>query len=201
MKKMNEKTKGLSPRTKKILETRARQICDFLADGGLQGELNLPHQVKVENPAIEFTKDAKAGRFDSLTDEEYQALLDRVEYESRVNFEGVEAVSINISDEWSACCNSLREALEHIRNIRRANECECFDLAALKRAADDRKLCPVTQLIDIDDEEELVECPLPEEEAEEMEAALKADKDPSQMPGSDPGLILELKMILKLDGD
>ena len=39
---------------------------------------------KLKNPAVEFTKQAKAGKFDSLTDEEYQEKLNEVEIQSKL---------------------------------------------------------------------------------------------------------------------
>lgn len=38
---------------------------------------------KLKNPAVEFTKQAKAGKFDNLSDEEYQERLDEVEVQSK----------------------------------------------------------------------------------------------------------------------
>lgn len=39
---------------------------------------------KLKNPAVEFTKKAKAGEFDKLSDEEYQIRLDEVEVQSKL---------------------------------------------------------------------------------------------------------------------
>ena len=39
---------------------------------------------KLKNPAVEFTKQAKAGAFDSLSDEEYQEKLNEVEIQSKL---------------------------------------------------------------------------------------------------------------------
>lgn len=39
---------------------------------------------KLKNPAVEFTKQAKAGAFDNLSDEEYQEKLDEVETQSKL---------------------------------------------------------------------------------------------------------------------
>lgn len=39
---------------------------------------------KLKNPAVEFTKQAKAGKFDNLSDEEYQERLDEVEVQSKL---------------------------------------------------------------------------------------------------------------------
>ncbi len=40
--------------------------------------------MKIENPAVDFTEDVKAGHYDDLTDEEYQQALDMIKCISKL---------------------------------------------------------------------------------------------------------------------
>jgi len=170
-----------------MLDIRSRQINDLLSDGWLQGELNLPHYVSVKNPAVEFTRNAKAGLYDGFSDDEYQVLLSRVEREVKQNFGDVPVASFDIAAEWAACCDALRDALGHIHNIRRAHACETFDLSMETQNVKDGHHAPM----------ERDDC-LSDEDVEDMLSDLEAEDPTSGAESDTPSLVWELQQILQI---
>jgi len=180
------KEKGLSPRTRKVLDVGSQQINNLLGDGRVQGELNLPHYVKAKNPAVEFTKNAKAGAYDGLSDEDYQELLSIVERASR-NFGDVPVASFDVASEWTACCDALRDALGHIHNIQRAHACETFDLSK------------ETQNVKAGNHNHTESDEwLSDEDVEDMLSDLESEEDPSGAEPDAPSLVWELQQILQI---
>lgn len=77
---------------------------------------------KLKNPAVEFTKDAKAGKFDSMSDEEYQDKLAEVEAKSKLWEDKPEAdlltLYFNATDTLPT--NSMRRLVSNANNALRS---------------------------------------------------------------------------------
>lgn len=77
---------------------------------------------KMKNPAVEFTKQAKAGAFDSLTDEEYSAKLAEVEQQAKLWEDKPEAdmltLYFNATDALPN--NSMRRLVSNANNALRS---------------------------------------------------------------------------------
>ena len=77
---------------------------------------------KLKNPAVEFTKDAKAGKFDKLSDEEYQDKLAEVETKAKLWEDKPEAdlltLYFNATDALPT--NSMRRLISNANNALRS---------------------------------------------------------------------------------
>ena len=100
---------------------------------------------KLKNPAVEFTKDAKAGKFDSLSDEEYQDKLAEVETKAKLWEDKPEAdlltLYFNATDALPT--NSMRRLISNANNALRSmagaekmlSSCEMFGIEKMPQAA------------------------------------------------------------------
>lgn len=77
---------------------------------------------KLPNPAVQFTKDAKAHKFDKLTDEEYKAKLEEVEMKSKVWEDAPEADLLTLFFNATGLLpkNSMRNLVSNADNALRA---------------------------------------------------------------------------------
>ena len=77
---------------------------------------------KLKNPAVEFTKKARDGAFDNLTDEQYQEQLDEVETKSKLWEDKPEAdlltLYFNATD--TLPINSMRRLVNNANNALRS---------------------------------------------------------------------------------
>lgn len=99
---------------------------------------------KLKNPAVEFTKDAKAGKFDSLSDEEYQDKLAEVETKAKLWEDKPEAdlltLYFNATDALPT--NSMRRLISNANNALRSmagaekmlSSCEMFGIEKMPQA-------------------------------------------------------------------
>lgn len=100
---------------------------------------------KLKNPAVEFTKDAKAGKFDSLSDEEYQDKLAEVETKAKLWEDKPEAdlltLYFNATDALPT--NSMRRLISNANNALRSmagaekmlSSCEMFGIEKIPQVA------------------------------------------------------------------
>ena len=100
---------------------------------------------KLKNPAVEFTKDAKAGKFDSLSDEEYQDKLAEVETKAKLWEDKPEAdlltLYFNATDALPT--NSMRRLISNANNALRSmagaekmlSSCEMFGIEKISQVA------------------------------------------------------------------
>lgn len=77
---------------------------------------------KMGNPAVKFTKEAKAGKYDNLTDEEYQEKLDEVETQSKLWEDKPDADLLTLFFNATAelPMNSMRRLVSNAHNALRA---------------------------------------------------------------------------------
>lgn len=77
---------------------------------------------KLKNPAVEFTKQAKAGKFDNLSDEEYQERLDEVEVQSKLWEDKLETDLLTLYFNATAemPMNSMRRLVSNANNALRS---------------------------------------------------------------------------------
>lgn len=77
---------------------------------------------KMPNPAVKFTKEAKAGKYDNLTDEEYQEKLDEVEIQSKLWEDKPESDLLTLYFNATAelPVNSMRRLVSNANNALRA---------------------------------------------------------------------------------
>lgn len=99
---------------------------------------------KLKNPAVEFTKDAKAGKFDQLSDEEYQEKLEEAEAKAKLWEDKPEAdlltLYFNATD--SLPMNSMRRLISNANNALRSmagaekmlSSCETFRAEKARQA-------------------------------------------------------------------
>ena len=77
---------------------------------------------KLKNPAVEFTKQAKAGAFDNLSDDEYQEKLSMIEEKSKIWEDKPEAdlltLYFNATDRLPT--NSMRRLVSNANNALRS---------------------------------------------------------------------------------
>ena len=77
---------------------------------------------KLKNPAVEFTKKAKAGAFDALSDDEYQTKLAEIEEKSKIWEDKPEAdlltLYFNATDQLPV--NSMRRLVSNANNALRS---------------------------------------------------------------------------------
>lgn len=73
---------------------------------------------KMPNPAVQFTKDAKAGKYDNLTDDEYQAKFDEITRQSKIWEDNPEADQLTLYFNATAMLpmNSMRRLVSNADN-------------------------------------------------------------------------------------
>lgn len=78
---------------------------------------------KLPNPSVEFTKDAKNGKYDSLSDEEYQDKCNSVQLESKVLWEGkpeADLLTLYFNATDALPTNSMRRLIANANNALRS---------------------------------------------------------------------------------
>lgn len=73
---------------------------------------------KMPNPAVQFTKDAKAGKYDNLSDDEYQAKFDEITRQSKIWEDNPEADQLTLYFNATAMLpmNSMRRLVSNADN-------------------------------------------------------------------------------------
>lgn len=100
---------------------------------------------KLKNPAVEFTKKAKNGEFDKLTDAEYKARLDEVDTRSKLweDKEEADLLTLYFNATDGLPVNSMRRLISNANNALKSmggaekmlSSCEAFRSEKLRRAA------------------------------------------------------------------
>lgn len=77
---------------------------------------------KMKNPAIEFTKKAKSGVFDNMTDEDYQDALAKVEQQSKLweDKPEIDLLTLFFNATDALPTNSMRRLVSNANNALRA---------------------------------------------------------------------------------
>lgn len=77
---------------------------------------------KMKNPAIEFTKKAKSGAFDNMTDEDYQDALAKVEQQSKLweDKPEIDLLTLFFNATDALPTNSMRRLVSNANNALRA---------------------------------------------------------------------------------
>ena len=90
----------------------------YFSDDIMKFLMKMNITTKFMNPAVEFTKDAKAGKFDGMSDEQYQERLSCVERQSRLWENQPDLAGSEIVSRYMKAFAELRHCVQMYENMR-----------------------------------------------------------------------------------